>query len=417
MTKWTQRVWETREGMRLALDAVRSNKFRSLMTIIGVMVGVGAVILVNTIMDGFTAYAESSIDKIGSNVMYITQWDEHTDFDNLTEEQRRRKDITMLEAEAIEEWCPLVKAVAPQKRAMNNIAKYGSKSIRNPDDFRGCWPSQMVVTNREITFGRFIDENDMRREAMVCVIGPEVADALFDVHEEAVGKEVRINGWKFTVIGVQARVDDLFGISENDFIYIPMTTFDRLYPNTTSVTLMCSATSRTQFGEAMDQVINALRRVRQVRPDEENNFGILTQDRFKDEVANITSKVQLGATAVACVGLLVGVIGVMNIMLVAVTQRTREIGVRKAVGARKQNILFQFLVEAATLTMLGGGIGIIFGAGLGWVVTTILEWRYFFSPAWAMIGLVMSAGTGIISGMYPAWRAARIDPIVALRYE
>ena len=417
MTNWSQRLWETREGMNLALDAVRSNKFRSLMTIIGVMVGVGAVILVNTIMDGFTAYAESSIEKIGTNVMYITQWEENTDFDNLTEQQRRRKDITMTEAVAIEEMCPLVKAVAPQKRAFNNIAKNGNRSIRNPDDFRGCWPEQAIVTNRDVSHGRFIDENDMRREAMVCVIGPEVSDALFDSHDEAVGKEIRVNGWKFTVIGVQARVDDLFGISENDFIYIPMTTFDKLYPNTTEVELLCSAVSRSQFGEAMDQVINALRRVRQVRPDEENNFGIMTQDRFKDEIAGITSKVQLGATAVACVGLMVGVIGVMNIMLVAVTQRTREIGVRKAVGARRHNILFQFLVEAATLTLLGGIVGIVFGAGLGWVVTTILDWRYFFSPAWAVIGLILSAGTGVISGMYPAWRAARTDPIVALRYE
>ncbi len=417
MINWSQQIWETREGMILALDAVRSNKFRSLMTIIGVMVGVGAVILVNTIMDGFTAYAESSIDKIGSNVMYIIQYDEGTDWENMTEEERRRKDITMDEAYAIQEMCPLVEAVGPQKRAQNNIAKYNNRSIRTPDDFRGCWPTQMIVTNREMSHGRFLDDNDMQREAMVCVIGPEIADALFDTHDEAVGKEIRINGWNFNVIGVQERVDDFFGISENDFIFIPMTTFDRLYPNEKSVTLMCSAVSRMQFGEAMDQVINALRRVRKVRPDEPNNFGILTQDRFKNEVASITSKVQLGATAVACVGLMVGVIGVMNIMLVAVTQRTREIGVRKAVGARKHNIMFQFLVEAATLTMMGGLIGIIFGAGLGWLVTTILEWKYFFSPAWAIIGLVLSAGTGIVSGLYPAWRAARTDPIVALRYE
>lgn len=417
MINWTQRLWETREGMLLALDAVRSNKFRSLMTIVGVMVGVGAVILVNTIMDGFTAYAESSIDKIGSNVMYIVKWEEGTDFENLTEEERRRKPITMDEALAIQEMCPLVKAVAPQKRARNNVAKYNNRSIRTPDDFRGCWPTQMIVTNREISHGRFIDDNDMQRGTMNCVIGPEISDALFDTPEEAVGKEIRINGWKFTVIGIQARVDDFFGISENDFIFIPMTTFDRLYPKETSVVLMCSAVSRMQFGESMDQVINALRRVRKVRPDEPNNFGILTQDRFKDEVAGITSKVQLGATAVACVGLLVGVIGVMNIMLVAVTQRTREIGIRKAVGARKHNILFQFLVEASTLTMVGGLIGIIFGAGLGWLVTTLLEWKYFFSPAWAMIGIALSAGTGVISGLYPAWRAARTDPIVALRYE
>jgi putative ABC transport system permease protein len=257
----------------------------------------------------------------------------------------------------------------------------------------------------------------MRRGAMVCVIGPDIADALFDDRAEAIGKDIRVNGYKFVCIGVQERIDDLFNISENDLIYIPMTTFDRLYPGTERIYLLCSAVSRQQFGEAMDQVVNALRRVRGLRPEDENNFGILTQDRFKNEIGAITGKVQLGATAVASVGLLVGVIGVMNIMLVAVTQRTREIGIRKAVGARKKNILFQFLVEAATLTGIGGIVGILFGALLGLLITSILEWRYSLSPMWTFLGLALSIGTGIVAGMYPAWRAARVDPIIALRYE
>jgi putative ABC transport system permease protein len=196
-----------------------------------------------------------------------------------------------------------------------------------------------------------------------------------------------------------------------------MTTFDRIYPKVERIRLVASAVSREQFAEAKDQVVNALRRVRRVRSEEDNNFGIMTQDRFKGEIGAITGKVQLGATAVASVGLMVGVIGVMNIMLVAVTQRTREIGIRKAVGARKANILFQFLVEAATLTGLGGLVGIIFGALIGFGVTTALEWKYYLSPTWMIIGLVLSAGSGILAGLYPAWRAARVDPIVALRYE
>jgi putative ABC transport system permease protein len=407
----------TAEGIRQALGSVRQNKFRSIMTILGVMIGVGAVIVVNTIMDGFTQYAESSIDRIGSNVLYITQWAPGTDFDNLTDQERRRKDITMDEAYAIQEMCPLIKAVSPEKRAFDNIAKYKDRSIRNPDDFRGCWPTLPTVTNRDAEFGRFIDENDMRRGAMVAVIGPDVADALFDTRAEAVGKEITINSRRFLVIGVQEKIEDLFGISENDFIYIPMSTFDRLYPNTEDVYLLVSAVSRRSFGDAMDQVINALRRVRHVRPEEENNFGILTQDRFKEQVADITIKVQLGATAVALVGLLVGLIGVMNIMLVAVTQRTREIGIRKAIGARRRAVLFQFLVEAATLTGLGGFVGIVLGAFAGFVVTSALDWHYELSPLWTMVGVTVSIGTGLLAGLYPAWRASRLDPIVALRYE
>lgn len=417
MSKWIRPLAEIQEGIRLALESIRSNKFRSLMTIIGVMIGVGAVILINTIMDGFTQYAESSIDKIGSNVMYITKWDEDTDFDNLTEVQRRRKNITMDEALAIQDMCPLIKAVSPEKKKWDNIAKYGDRQIRNPDDFRGCWPTLPGVLNRGVSHGRFIDENDMRRSAKVTVIGPEVADALFDNRAEAIGKEIRINGYKFTVIGVQEHIEDLFQISENDFIYIPMTTFERLYPNVKRVYLVCSAVSRNHFGEALDQVVNALRRVRKVKFDEENNFGILTQERFKNMVSDITIKVQLGATAVAFIGLLVGVIGVMNIMLIAVTQRTREIGLRKAIGARRANILFQFLVEAATLTGLGGIVGIIFGALVGLIITSSLDWHYQLSPIWTLFGLSMSIGTGLVAGMYPAWKAARLDPIDALRYE
>ncbi len=417
MSRWLVSYSELREGVRLALESVRANKFRSIMTIVGVMIGVGAVILVNTIMDGFNAYAESSIEKIGSNVMYVRKWSIDTDFSNLTEEERSRKPMTMKETRAIMEMCPLVSNVSPEKAALNNVAKYKDKEVHSPDDFRGCWPTQPIVTNRDVAYGRFINDVDMRRKAMVCVIGPEIADALFNTHDEAIGKEVRINGYKFNVIGVQERIEDLFNISENDFIYIPMTTFDKLYPNTESVYLLCSAASKEVFDEAKDQVINALRRVRKVRPEEPNNFGILTQDKFKEMILDITVKVQLIATAVAAVGLMVGVIGVMNIMLVAVTQRTREIGIRKAIGARKVNILFQFLVEAATLTGLGGIVGIIFGALVGLIVTSLLDWTYYLSPFWVILGVTVSAGTGILAGVYPAWRAARVDPIVALRYE
>ncbi|MBU0982857.1 MAG: ABC transporter permease [candidate division Zixibacteria bacterium] len=417
MSKWWKSFAEVREGIKLALDSVRANKFRSFMTILGVMIGVGAMILVNTIMEGFNRYTESSIDKIGSNVMYISKWDNNTDFDNLTEEQRRRKDITMDEALAIQQMCPLVKAVSPEKKSYNNVAKYGDRQIRNPDDLRGCWPTQAIVANRDCEYGRFIDDRDMELASKVCVIGPDISEALFDHPSEGIGKEIRLNGYKFTVIGVQERVEDLFNISENDFIFIPMTTFDRLYPGRESVYLIVSAVSRDAFGEAMDQVVNALRRVRRLRSEDENNFGINTQEMFKEEVNNITSKVQLGATAVACVGLMVGIIGVMNIMLVAVTQRTREIGVRKAIGARRANILLQFLVEAATLTGLGGLVGIVFGAAVGLIVTAALDWHYELSLFWIAVGFVLSAGTGIIAGMYPAWRAARVDPIVALRYE
>jgi len=417
MSKIYHSLAEVREGIRLALWAVRSNKFRSAMTIIGVMIGVGAVIVINTILDGFNGYVELSIDRIGKDVIYVTKWEEGTDFESLSEEERRRKNITMDEAYAIQEMCPMVEAVAPEKSVFTDIVKYGNRSMRVGNDFRGCWPSMALVTNRDVSHGRFLDGNDLSRSAMVCVIGSEVADVLFDSYAEAIGEEIRVDAHRYRVVGVLEEVEDLFDITEDDNIFIPLTTFEQLYPDVERVYLLCSATSRHTFPEALDQVINALRRVRKLRPEEDNNFGILTQERFKDEINGITGKVQLGATAVASVGLMVGVIGVMNIMLVAVTQRTREIGLRKAVGARKANIIFQFLVEAGTLTGLGGIIGIIFGALVGLAVTTGLDWHYSLSPFWIFFGLAMSVGTGVAAGLYPAWRAARVDPIIALHYE
>jgi len=257
----------------------------------------------------------------------------------------------------------------------------------------------------------------MERRSMVTVIGPEIADALFSSHQEAIGKVIKVNGYKFTVIGVLEKIDALFNMNENDFIFIPLTTFDKLYPSTKDVTILASAVSREQMQEAMDQMTNALRRVRHVRPDEENNFGLLTQDRFKDQIGSFTASVRIGGLAISSVGLLVGLIGVINIMLISVTERTREIGVRKAIGAKRSNILLQFLTEAATLTGIGGIVGIIVGAAGGWALTAALDWTYYLSPFWIVVGLVLSAGTGITAGLYPAWKAARLDPIEALRYE
>jgi len=408
---------EAREAAGLALQSVRAHKFRSSMTILGVMIGVCAVILINTIMDGFTSYVEASIDKIGFNVLYIAKYAEHTDWENMTDEERLRKNITMDEALAIQNSCDQVRAVSPQKIHFDNEAKYGAKIARNPDDTRGVWPEFTLVASRDVEYGRFIDDGDLERAGMVVVLGPEIADALFDTRAEAIDKEIRVNGHRFTVIGVLDEVEDLFNISENDYVLMPMSAFDNLYPGVTEVELVASAKSRDVFALAYDQVVNALRRVRGVPFNAENNFAIYTQDRFKDQMGSITTTVQLSAVAVASVGLLVGLVGVMNIMLVSVTERTREIGIRKAIGARRINIMFQFLTEAMTLTGMGGLTGIIFGALVGLGVTSLLEWKYYLSPLWIFIGLALSTGTGLAAGLYPAWKASRLDPIDALRYE
>ncbi len=417
MEENTNKLSEIYESGSMAVRSLMANKFRSSMTILGVLIGVAAVILVNTILEGFQNYTEASIDKIGTNVIYVTKWASRSDRMKARETGENRKNFTFREVDAISESCDLIAAIAPHKRTYNNVAKYGNKRATNPDDFRGVWPSQAVVTNRGVEFGRFINEMDMERRSMVTVLGPEIVDALFDTREDAIGKVIRVNSYKFTVIGVQEEIDDMFGISENDFIFIPLSTFEKLYPATKEVSILLSAVSRDKIEDAKEQVTNALRRVRHLKPDEENNFGLLTQDSFKDRVGSFTDTIRIAGFAISCVGLLVGLIGVINIMLISVTERTREIGVRKAIGAKRSNILLQFLTEAATLTGIGGIVGIIVGAVGGLILTTAIGWTYYLSPFWVVIGLVLSFGTGITAGLYPAWKAARLDPIEALRYE
>lgn len=417
MSENSTRLAQMVESVRMALQSVMANKFRSFMTIIGVMIGVLAVILVNTILEGFKEYTESSIDKIGTNVIYVSKWKSNADYEQARESGENRPDFDLDDAYGIIESCDLVSHVSVQKRQFNNNAKYGNKSATNPDDFRGVWPDHAIVTNRDVEFGRFINGVDQEHRAMVAVLGPEMADALFDSREEAIDKVIRVNGHKFTVIGVQEEIDDMFGISENDFIFIPLSTFEKLYPSIEEVTIMASAVSREEIPNALDQVTNSLRRTRRVRPDQESNFGLRTQDLFKDRIGEFTTNIRLIGFAISSVGLLVGLVGVMNIMLIAVTERTREIGIRKAIGARRSNILLQFLTEAATLTGVGGLIGVVLGAGGGWALTAALEWTYYLSPFWVTAGIILSAGTGIVAGTYPALKASRLDPIEALRYE
>lgn len=387
------------------------------MTILGVLIGVFAVIMVNTILEGFKEYTESSIDKIGTNIIFVSRWASHADRENARETGEHRENFDLNDAYGIIESCDLVAHVSVQKRQYNNTAKYGNRIATSPDDYRGVWPEHAIVTNRSVDFGRFINEVDQEHRAMVTVLGPEIADALFDERADALGKVVKLNGRKFTVIGVQEEIDDMFGISENDYFFIPLSTFEKLYPSIEEVTIMCSAVSKEAIPDASDQITNSLRRTRRVATDEDNNFGLRTQDRFKERIGSFTGTVQLIGFAVSSVGLLVGLVGVMNIMLIAVTERTREIGIRKAIGARRADIMIQFLTEAVTLTGIGGLAGVVLGAAGGWGLTAALGWSYYLSPFWVAAGIILSAGTGIIAGTYPAIKAAKLDPIEALRYE
>ena len=403
----------------MALGSLTANKFRAFLTILGVMVGVASVIGMASVVNGLQVAAEQEVDRMGSNIITVNKFPDNTDWDNLTDEERNRPPITSGEAEAIMANCPSVAGVAPRNyyfQPGGNEARYMNRKINNPY-FLGTWPDYIKVRDKSVQTGRFFSGADLQYRLMVCVIGDDIANVLFE-GENPVGKEIRVNGQKFEVRGVLERAKSNFGDdSENKYIMVPLSTFEKLIPWEEALALDCRAATREEIDQAMEEITSTLRIYRKVPFNKENNFALSTQEQFKEEINNITKYIYLGSLVITSVGLMVGGIGVMNIMLVSVTERTREIGVRKAIGAKKANIILQFLTEAMTLSATGGIIGIFAGLVLGMLVNSLLGFPLGVSAFWVIIGFVVAVSVGLISGIYPAVKAARLDPIEALRYE
>jgi len=410
---------EIQESMLLALSAIRSNKLRAGLTILGVMVGVGSVIGMASIVSGLDGAMTDEIDSLGSNTIIVEKYPFNTDYDDLSDEERNRPDIRVGEALAIRGNCPHVDAVAPQ----NHWAKRGGNDVKylnrkgNRPYIMGTWPDFLKVTNSTVHTGRFISDIDVQFRRMVCVLGWELADALF-AGGDPVGAEIRVNGNKFEVVGVLTKQESNFGNDrDNNKVLIPLSVHEKLHPWDEALTLWVRANSYENMEMAMEEVINALRIHRRVPFNKPNNFALETQDNLKDFTGNITKWIYIITIVITSVGLMVGGIGVMNIMLVSVTERTREIGVRKAIGAKRSNIILQFLTEAMTLTGTGGIIGVILGVIIGLVINGLLDFPLAISYFWVVVGFVVSVSVGLVSGVYPAVKAAWLDPIEALRYE
>lgn len=412
-------ITEVREAILMAWGSVRTNKFRSFLTILGVMIGVAAVISMASVVDGLNQAANEEIDRLGNNIIMVSKFAPNTDFDALTDEERNRPGITVGEANAILANCPSVEGVAPHNyyfQPGGNVAKYKNRKFSDPV-FNGTWPDFVTVRNKEMSKGRFFNDTEMHFRRMVCVIGSAVDEVLFP-EEEAVGKVIRVNGDEFTVVGVFAPEESNFGNDwDNRKVCIPLTTYSKLIPWEEELALDVRARSRADLDKAQEEMITALRIYRKVPFDKPNNFDLATQEQFKEEAAGITDVIYMIMIVITSVGLMVGGIGVMNIMLVSVTERTREIGVRKAIGAKRNNIIVQFLTEAMSLSGFGGVVGIVVGVILGMVVNSLLGFPVSFPLFWIVVGFVVSVSVGLVSGVYPAFKAARLDPIEALRYE
>ena len=406
-----------KETLQLALSAIWAHKLRSFLTLLGMIIGVTAFMVVLSLLQGFNQYVDEKIAGIGSNSFTIRRFsfDDFKDTDSIAAAQRRNKDITFDEYDFIKGRAQLIDKIGV--KALPNTAelKRGSE-IMQDISIEGVQPIIGEIENIDIGEGRFftISENDNSQR--VAFIGSEVAEKLFP-SGSAIGEEFIMRGIPYRVIGVQTTKGTVFGQSLDNFVWLPIKTYGDNFgglKNSRGIYIEATSVSPELFNDAVEEARTLLRVKRKLAFGEKDNFGILTPDAIAGLRDSILGPVFVVIIAVPGIALLVGAIVIMNIMLVAVTERTKEIGIRKSLGARQADILKQFLYESATLSAIGGIIGLIIAKLVGIIVTmflipTIIPWYA------AVIAIGVSAGVGILAGLFPAWKAARLDPIEALR--
>jgi putative ABC transport system permease protein len=408
------------EIVRLAVDSLKSHKLRSFLTMLGIVIGVMTVIAMVSVIQGLNRSFLRELESVGSDLIIVGKFEPGSQFGRTTEEERQRKDLTFDDALALKEGSSYVRAVAVQLLAdfLEAIPiKY--QNIKSEDSVILGMNEQypQVISVYEPVQGRFLSEADVRHSARVCVLGADLADTLFP-HTNPLGKEIRLGAESFQVIGVLKRRGSIFGQSQDNFAGIPITTLMKSFPyNLEGLQIIVTPKKHGFLPETIEDITNILRTRRKVGFGKPNDFAVFTQDTIVGLYNQVTGAAFLVMIIVSSIGLLVGGIGVMNIMLVSVKERTREIGIRKAVGARSGDILRQFLFEAVFLTGAGGILGIVIGFLIAQLVkaTTPLPASV---TAWSVgLGLAVSVSVGLFFGIVPARKAARLDPIVSLRYE
>ena len=404
-------------GMQLAWDAIRGHKMRSFLTVLGVIIGTGAIIGVGSILTGFDSAISDAIKGFGTDTIIVTRWEAGVHFGNTSSEEEKRKPISYENARAIEERCPSVESVGPYLFANWGIhrVKYKSNDVYQAR-IAGTNEGYVSSGQADMKFGRFFSEFENQHRVPVVVIGEDVFKTLFAV-DDPTGKMIEVDGHSFLVVGVMNRPANSFPGQQDNRVMLPYWTMRKLNPGAKEHMLTVKAKPGL-LPKAMDEVRGVLRQERRVKYSDPDNFGLSTPESIIENFRQVTSVTTLVMVVLSSVGLLVGGIGVMNIMLVSVTERTKEIGIRKAVGARRLDIVIQFLTEAIVLTFSGGFLGMM----LGWVISRCARLAFpnlpTTVPLWAaLLGIGVSVGVGLFFGLWPATKAARLDPVDALRYE
>jgi len=406
------------ETLKLAVSAIWAHKLRSALTLLGMIVGVTAFVVVVSLIAGFNRYVDEKIAGIGAKSFTVQRFNPLQDFkdtDTIAAAQRRNKELTIEDYEYLKARAQLIGKIGARARGTPVEVKRGNEVLE--DVFvSGATANCVDIENRDVADGRFIAEPEDEGAARVAYLGADVATKLFPAGN-AVGSEIIIRGLPYRVIGVEVAKGTVFGIPQDTFVILPLKTYQVNYGaliRQRSLYFIATSITDERFNDAVEESRFLMRVRRKLGPNEKDNFGIVTPDAITGLRDRLFGSIFIVAIAVPLIALVVGAIVIMNIMLVSVTERTKEIGIRKSLGARKIDILKQFLVEAVTLSTIGGAVGVFLAWIIGMVVTSLIFPTYL--SIWAIGGaLATSAIAGILSGLFPAWRAARLDPIEALR--
>ena len=405
-----------RESVRMTFDAIRANKLRSTLTLLGISVGIFSVISVMTAIKTLESSIESGLNVFGTNTFLITK-DPAIQFGR-NEKYRNRKNIDLDQYFQLKERAKLPILVSGGDETQNvRVVTYKDKKTKQAPRVSGGDSGTLRTVNTYIADGRNLTEEDVHLSRTVCIIGADVVDILFPF-EDPLGKVIQLKGINFTVVGVTERQGQSFGQSQDNYVFMPVTTFlQRFRGKSYSLGITVESESSELYGETLDEVIGALRAIRKVPPGEENDFEITTNDELMETFGSFTNSIKIFAFSISVIALIVAGIGIMNIMLVSVTERIKEIGIRKAIGATRRHILFQFLTESVFLCQIGGIIGVIFGIAAGNIISLVAKVPAVIPIDWAIYGVISCSIIGIGFGSYPAWRAANLDPVESMRFE
>ena len=401
----------------MAILAIKQNKLRSILTLLGISVGVFSVVGVMTAIKTLESSVESGLNVFATNTFVIQKYPEIQINGGKRKKYRNRKNITFQQYEKLKKRSLLpVLISAADGTSVRNIS-YKDKKIKKSTEIYGGDKGTLRIYNTYLSDGRNFIEEDLHRSKKVCILGMDVVDKLFPF-EDPILKKIKIDGLNYNVIGIAERKGEAFGGSQDNYIAVPISTFlERFSSKNTSIRIHVESENESTYQKTMDEVIGLLRSIRKVVPDQENDFEIVTNAKMIEQFSGFTRGIKIFAFSVSLIALIVAGIGIMNIMLVSVAERIKEIGIRKAIGATKKDILMQFLFEAIFLSQFGGIVGIIMGVGGGNIVAIIFNIPAIIPLDWALIALGVCSVIVIVFGIYPAWRAAQLDPIESLRFE